>query len=430
MATAQVEIKPETGPFLALAAVAGLAVVGIVASVGDVNEAMHGFPWQIIAMYVALEGFAGLVEATGAPDLLALRLARASRARRRGMLVAFALLLFTIGGLVNNLTDMVLVLPVAIVMLRAVGLDRRFARSFFAMLLAISNLSGAATPIGDFPAILILGSGLTSFGSYLAGALPLFAGTSVVLVGVYAMLNRSDRSDHDDARAFAIRLLEAKYRHRRIDARAFRRLAVIFSAMFFAWVLVPATTIPPEVIAWAGLAVAALLVAPLVDQARMQSFDLRPVVSIAAFLFAASLLTTTGFTLWLADHLQQWFHDPRALTLALMVATSLMCGLVSAGPAAAAMLPVLQALVAPGSPLEGRGDLLSIAFAASICAGSSLFLFSATAGLMLAGKIDAADLSSEDGSKVTLGVRGYLPYGVLNYVIQMTVAIAWVMVAL
>lgn len=422
--------KPDVGAFAALAGVAVLGGIALITRRADAQAAMAAFPWEILAMYVALDMFAGLLVATGASDLLAVYLARRSKAQRTGILVSFAVLLFTVGGFVNNLTDMLMVLPVAMVLLRAVGLDRRFAFSFFALLLAVSNLSGAATPIGDFPAILILGSGLTSFGSYLTGAFPLFALTTVVLVAIYCLLNRGRGQTDLSSRQFALDILEAKYRHRQLNKPALLRLGAAFMAMFVAWVMIPANTVPPEVIAWAGVAVATVLVGSMVDRTGVKAFDLRPVLYIAAFLFAASMLTTTGFTAWLADHLQVWFSDPTMLVLALMVATSLMCALVSAGPAAAAMLPVLETLVGPGGALQGESDLMAVAFAASICAGSSLFLFSATAGLMLAGKVNDSDLDDADGRPLRFGISSYLPYGFLNYGVQMTIAVVWVLIAL
>jgi len=42
------------------------------------------------------------------------------------------------------------------------------------MLLAVGNCAGAATPVGDFPALLIMAAGVTTFGTYLALAFPLF----------------------------------------------------------------------------------------------------------------------------------------------------------------------------------------------------------------------------------------------------------------
>lgn len=422
---------PEVGSFTALAAAALLGTIALASGRANVADAVANFPWVIVAMYVALELFAGLLTATGATDLLAVWLARRSRAARSGVLITFSLLLFIIGAFVNNLTDMIMILPIAMVMLRAIGLQKRFAVSFFALLLAISNVSGAATPIGDFPALLILGSGLTSFASYLTGAFPLFAVTGVALVAVYCLLNRGGRGAADPVtERLAISVLDTQYRYRTVNRPALVRLGVVFALMFVAWVALPSDTVPPEVIAWAGVAAAALLVRPLVDRSKVQTFDLRPVMTIAAFLFIAGLLASTGFTTWLAGNLQHWIKDPRLLVLALMISTSLMCAVISAGPAAAAMLPVLQALAGPTGVLHDQADLLAVAFAASICAGSSLFLFSATAGLMLGSKVDDAGLMNDDGEPIRITIRSYMPYGAVNYVVQMTIAIAWVMVAL
>ena len=423
---------PEVGSFSALALAAVLGTIAVASGRASVSEAVAAFPWVIVAMYVALELFAGLLTATGATDLLAVWLARRSGAERRGVLIAFSVLLFVIGAFVNNLTDMIMILPIAMVLLRAIGLQRRFAISFFALLLAVSNVSGAATPIGDFPALLIVGSGLTSFASYLAGAFPLFLLTGAALVAVYCLLNRGADARVTDpvARRLAIEVLGAQYRYRTVNRPALIRLGGVFGAMFLAWVFLPADSVPPEVIAWAGVAAAALLVRPLVDRSQVQSFDLRPVMTIASFLFIAGLLASTGFTTWLAGNLQLWISDPRLLVLALMISTSLMCAVISAGPAAAAMLPVLQALAGPNGLLHNQADLLAVAFAASICAGSSLFLFSATAGLMLGSKVNDSDLTDVEGQPIKITIRSYLPYGALNYVVQMMIAVAWVMVAL
>lgn len=45
--------------------------------------------------------------------------------------------------------------------------------SLFAAILALSNTGGAASPVGDFPAIIIMTSGITDFIHYLTHAFPL-----------------------------------------------------------------------------------------------------------------------------------------------------------------------------------------------------------------------------------------------------------------
>ena len=56
------------------------------------------------------------------------------------------------------------------------------------MILALSNTGGAASSVGDFPAIVIMTSGITSFLGYLLHVFPLFALTSAALVLVWGSI--------------------------------------------------------------------------------------------------------------------------------------------------------------------------------------------------------------------------------------------------
>lgn len=92
-------------------------------------------------------------------------------------------------------------------------------------------------------------------------------------------------------------------------------------------------------------------------------------------------VSQTGILNLLANLLQQRIADPKLLVMAIMVITSLVAGIFSAGPAAAAMMPVIVELC--HGPLSFQSDWIAVAYAASICAGSSLFMWSATAGFIL-----------------------------------------------
>lgn len=99
---------------------------------------------------------------------------------------------------------------------------------------------------------------------------------------------------------------------------------------------------------------------------------------------------------------QSNIHSPKLLVMAIMMITLLVAGVFSAGPAAAAMMPVIIELC--NGPLAAQSDWIAVAYAAAICAGSSLFMWSATAGFILSGKVNAARIEGEDGNEVTWGV--------------------------
>ncbi len=130
----------------------------------------------------------------------------------RRLLLLFATGMYLVSGLVNNLTALLLVLPVLLRLLRLLGVDQRFASWTLGALLVACNLGGAATPIGDFPAILLLGGGRLAFGEYLVHAgLPTAAALAAFL------------ADHDVRRA--ARPGRRRRRHRPLRRRrALRRL--------------------------------------------------------------------------------------------------------------------------------------------------------------------------------------------------------------
>ena len=154
-----------------------------------------------------------------------------------------------------------------------------------------------------------------------------------------------------------------------------------------------------------------------------QIMDLKSVLTIASFLFFAQVISQTGLLSLLAGYLQGNISNPKLLIMVIMLITSLVAGVFSAGPAAAAMMPVVIEIC--NGPLGVKSDWIAVAYAAAICAGSSLFMWSATAGFILSGKVNAAGIEEESTTrKIEWGVGQYLKYGFVNYVIQILIALA------
>jgi Na+/H+ antiporter NhaD/arsenite permease-like protein len=212
----------------------------------------------------------------------------------------------------------------------------------------------------------------------------------------------------------AVGLLKARHKHIKVNKGMLAPLCAVLMLMLLTWSFVPQDIIPPEVVAVLGYAVAAGICAVKRKDIKMH-IDFKGVLTIGAFLFLAGIIGATGFLEQLAGSLQARIHDPRMLLLAIMLITSIVSGLFSAGPAAAAMMPVIVNLC--NTTLAAQSHWVAIAYAASICAGSSLFMWSATAGFILSSKIEEAELGHR------WGIGRYLGYGVVNYLIQMGIAL-------
>lgn len=384
-----------------------------------IKSVMSNYSYDVLAILIVMELFTNLIAETGIMQLLAIKIAEMSKGKKRLCLMMFGGMMFLISSCLNNITAVMMILPIVFVLLKTLEVDKKYVCTFFAAILALSNTGGAASPVGDFPAIVIMTSGITSFLSYLTHAFPLFAITSAVLIAVWG-LHVKKENDDGALRKLAVTNLKSQYKNIEIRFDVLKLLAVVFVGMFLAWSFVPQNIIPPEIIAMVICSVKKIKV--------RQIMDLKSVLTIASFLFFAQVVSQTGVLNLLAAYLQNHIDNPKILVMVIMVITSLVAGIFSAGPAAAAMMPVIINICQ--GPLGGQSDWIAVAYAAAICAGSSLFMWSATAGFILSGKVNGADIEAEDGKKTSWGVGQYLKYGFVNYAIQLSIALAVIAVVL
>lgn len=385
-----------------------------------VKNVTANYSYDVLVILIVMELFTNLIAETGIMQLLAIKIAELSKGRKSMCLMMFGGMMFMISSCLNNITAVMMILPIVFVLLKTLEVDKKYVCVFFAAILSLSNTGGAASPVGDFPAIIIMTSGITSFLGYLTHAFPLFALTSLALVMVWGM---SVKKENDDGavRKLAIMNLKSQYKNIEIRFDVLKWLAVVFGGMFLAWSFVPQDMVPPEIIAVLGYVVAMVICS--VKKIKVgQTMDLKSVLTIASFLFFAQVISQTGILSEMAALLQSNIENPKLLVMAIMLITSIVAGVFSAGPAAAAMMPVIVQIC--NGPLSTQADWIAVAYAAAICSGSSMFMHSATAGFILSSKVNNANITDEGGKSINWGVGQYLKYGLINYGIQIVIALA------
>jgi len=123
-----------------------------------VGHALEGCSYEALAILVIMELFTGLIAKTGITQL-AIQIAALSKGRKRLCLMLFGGIMFLVSSCPNNITAVMIALPVIFVLLKALRVDRQHVSVFFVAILARSNTGGAASPFGGFPAIIIMTSG-------------------------------------------------------------------------------------------------------------------------------------------------------------------------------------------------------------------------------------------------------------------------------
>lgn len=384
-----------------------------------VKSVMKDYSYDVLVILIVMELFTNLIAETGIMQLLAIKIAELSKGRKRMCLMMFGGMMFLISSCLNNITAVMMILPIVFVLLKTLEVDKKYVYIFFATLLALSNTGGAASPVGDFPAIVIMTSGITSFISYLTHAFPLFALTSVILILVWGACVKKEVDD-GAVRKLAVINLKSQYKNTVIRFDVLKWLSIIFAGMFLSWSIVPQNILPPEIIAILGYAVAMVVCSVKKVKVR-QDMELKSVLTIGSFLFFAQVISKTGVLNIVAMYLQNNIANPKLLVMVIMIITSLVAGVFSAGPAAAAMMPIIIQIC--NGPLSVHSDWIAVAYAAAICAGSSLFMWSATAGFILSGRVNGVHIVEASGETINWGVGQYLKFGFVNYIIQISIAL-------
>ncbi len=412
--------KNNIGSYLLITLIYIISIIIAFLTKVSIKEVMKNYEFNVIIILIIMELFTNLISCTGIMEKISIKMAILSKGNSKTILILFGILMFFISAFLNNITAVMMILPVIFVLLKTIGIDKKYLNIFFAVILALSNTGGAASPIGDFPAIVIMNSGITTFLGYLYRAFPVFLLTSTILILWWVLKVKDDKAENDQKK-LSIDLLKSRYKNLIVKKDVLIGLLIIFFLMFLSWSFVPQKIMPPEIIAVIGYVIA-MSFCKIKNVEVFQNVDFKTVLTISSFLFLAGIVSSTGALNDIALELQNSIKEPKSLLIVIMIITSLTAGLFGAGPAASAMMPVIINLCS--STFANQSDWVAIAFAASICAGSSLFMWSATAGFVLSKEINLAEIPNKADSKnMKWSISNYFKYGIQNYIIQLVIAI-------
>lgn len=382
---------------------------------GTTQQVMAEVPWDVLILLVGLGLLSEVFVASRLFGLLAVRTARWSQAQPRRLLAYFAGGMYLVSSLVNNLTALVLVLPVLLILLKLMGFPQRYVSWTLGVLLVACNLGGAATPIGDFPAILLLSSGRMHFGEYLRYAAPPTLIGLGLLLAVVLLIVRPQRGVERDplSSRLSVAIMGRLYRNVHLDRRRFLPAAGLLVLMLLGWTFIPPSTgISADLICWLGVAVALLLNRRDGEQWLRSRVDMESVLFLLSLFVMVAAVRRGGLFTSLAQTLLQLPLSPHGQLAVFLLCAGVLTGIFSAGPSMAGLLDVAHALAHKLPP-----HVVYVGLALAVCAGSSLFLTAATSGPMAQALTERAELRDSRGQILRFGFLEFLPVGVLSFVL-------------
>ncbi|MBF0191939.1 MAG: hypothetical protein HQL99_12495 [Magnetococcales bacterium] len=376
------------------------------------EEAIEAIYFDSLALLFGMSLISNALFRSGVFHALAFQAVRYSGGNRLLIMTLLVLITYTISTCFNNLSVMVILLPLTLVLCHSLKMA---AAPIVAAELIASNLGGASTLVGDFPNMIIGSVARLHFDDFIIGMMV----PCLVLLAALLLYFQRDITTHDtaplDLETIHQALLELSPNRKGESAMAVDPYLLKVGVWVFVLTLTGFFLAKPLGMQPAMLSFVAGLV--MLGLGKLPWNELFDAMSGGDILFFLGLFIMVG-GLQAAGVLEvfRWIihtlggGNTTFSLLVLMWLAGLVTPLFNAGPTTALLIPVVQTMSA-----DMAGDAIWWALSLGVLAGSSATLSGATAGPVVASFMANHARQMPKGQPVhgaILDFHGYLRWGV------------------
>jgi Na+/H+ antiporter NhaD/arsenite permease-like protein len=405
---------------------AGGASIGLLLvwlKTGSIMETLQAVPLDVMLILLGLTLFGDFILKSNVFAVLIKIIAKVCKGKPTRIYLLFSLIMFFISALLNNYQAVLLLTPALIGILSQLeDVKKIYVSILFGTMIVLSNLGGAALPISDFPALYMFSQGVISFASYVPSATPLVlvATLFVVVMGVLA-IKFNAQGKVSESSLISVAFTTSLYRTIHVVKPKLFWSVVIFSGMMIFWIM----GVNPTVVTVIGLTLLAIVIekGTFLEQ-KIREIDASIFVFYFSLFAVIATIQSTPFLNMIAEWVSSQKDNPLMLIIIFSTTTTLVTAIVSAGPSTVVLLPVALQIAGSYPP-----NMVIACFALSICAGSSIFTFSATAGPLVQSLTEKYKLTVE-GKPLSFGFKEYFVPGLMGGLIIYMVNLIYIFINL
>jgi len=382
------------------------ATLVVLAGTIDQEEAIGAVDFNTIGLLVGMMLMVRVTETTGVYTWLAIRAGQISGGRPLPLVVALAVITAVLSAFLDNVTTILLVVPITFLLADALDID---PRPLVIIEIIASNIGGTATLIGDPPNILIAGHTGLSFGAFITNLAPIVLIVLLVVIPGLYLAFRSRLQILPAARERVAALDAGKSIEDPAEARRTVPILVLTILVFFVH---KPLHLEPATVALAGAAVMLLV-------SRQSLHDSISSIEWLTLFFLIGLFVMVG-ALEHTGALEEVAHGIANVTggervpelLGILWTSAIGSGLVDNIPFTAAMIPVVDSL--------GNDPAYWWALALGACFGGNATIVAAACN------VAASGMAARAGHPI--GFLYFLRYGLPATAVSLLLATAYVLV--
>ncbi|MDQ4048551.1 MAG: ArsB/NhaD family transporter [Actinomycetota bacterium] len=388
-------------------ALLGAALVVVTGTI-DQEHAVEAIDFNTIGLLAGMMLMVKLTETTGVYTYLAIRAGQLSGGRPLAVVVALAGTTAVLSAFLDNLTTVLLVVPITFLLADALDID---PIPLVIIEIITSNIGGTATLIGDPPNIIIAGATDLSFLAFITNLAPIAAVAFVVVTALLYLSYRPRLRVEPEARR---RVMELDAEEAIEDRDELRRTVPILIATILLFFVHKAVGLEPATVALSGATVMLLVTRQQLDEA-LAGIEWPTLFFFLGLFVMVGALEETGAIGEVAEGIGTVTDGDRtAELLGITWISAIGSGVVDNIPFTATMVPVVE-------ELQGRDtgdDAYWWALSLGACFGGNLTLIAAAAN------VAAAGMASRAGTPI--GFVTFLRAGLPATLVSMALATAYI----
>lgn len=374
----------------ALVALIGAGLM-IFAGVLHQSEAFAGVDFNTISLLTGMMVIVAVTQKSGVFQYIAVAAAKSVKADPWGIMVALSLATAVFSALLDNVTTVLLITPVALLITDALKVT---PYPYLVAVILSSNIGGTATLIGDPPNIMIGSAAKLTFSDFILNLAPVAmlvaVFTWIVFYFIYGRKLKAAPEDRAQVMAFDAR--EAI-----TDVRLLKQSLTVIGLVTLGFMFAHHLHQEPGTIAMFGAAVL-LVLRVLGNDSETQSHKIHTAFAevewITIFFFVGLFVVVAGIEKsgalkLMADQLVEWTQgDFQTTAIMILWVSAILSAVVDNIPFVATMIPVIKSMGAAFDAEQLRTLWWSLALGA--CLGGNGSLVGASANLVVAGFAERA----------------------------------------
>ncbi len=368
----------------AVAALLGVMVLLVLHVVSE-HKAVEFIDFETIMLLLGMMSIVAIVRKSGFFTILSVKIAELTKGSPLKILVLFSIVTAVLSAFLDNVTTVLIIVPIVIELTRGMGLDPKV---YVISQAVISNVGGTATLIGDPPNIIIGSKVGLTFNQFLFNLTPPIIIIFVVVLFYIWVANRSKFKPIDTnlGKLFSVQLLLEKIRYEFLATKIdrvflFKSLSCLILTILL-FVTQTITKLSPGVVALL-MAMVLFVITRVNVEHMLEEIEWSTLLFFAGLFILVGVLEEKGVIEWIARNIfLQVGDNPYVIVLMVLWVSGIVSGFLDNIPFTITMIPIVR-LILETTPIPH--NILWWALALGACLGGNFTMIGASANIVTVG---------------------------------------------